>query len=72
MNSARLSGIVLLVVGIILLVIGASSSGSMADKLNYTWSGRFTERTTWYIIGGIAFGLVGVLMLAFGGKRNRD
>ena len=72
MNSARIGGIVLLVVGVILLVIGASSSGSMADKLNYTWSGRFTERTTWYIVVGIALGVAGLLLAAFGGKRNRD
>lgn len=72
MNPVRIGGIVILVVGVILLVIGASSSGSMADKLNYTWSGRFTERTTWYIITGIALGIGGLLMLAFGGKRNRD
>lgn len=72
MNPARLSGIVFLVVGVILLIIGISSSHSVVDNLSYTWSGRFTERTTWYILVGIAFGLAGVLMLAFGGKRNRD
>ena len=72
MNPTRIGGVVLLVVGVILLIIGASSSNSLVDKLNYTWSGRFTERTTWYIIVGIASGLGGLLMVAFGGRRNRD
>ena len=72
MSNIRIGGIVVLVIGVILLVIGVSSSGSVADKLNYTWSGRFTERTTWYIIGGIASGLLGLLMLGFGGRRKND
>jgi hypothetical protein len=72
MSPLRIGGIVLLVVGVILLVIGISSSGSIVDKASYTWSGRFTERTTWYIVGGIAMGIAGALMAAFGGSGKRD
>ena len=72
MNPTRIGGIVLLVVGAILLIIGVSSSHSVVDNLSYTWSGRFTERTTWYIVGGIALGLAGLLMGAFGGRGKRD
>ena len=72
MSPARIGGIVLLVVGVILLVIGVSSSSSIADKASYTWSGRFTERTTWYIVGGIAVGIAGALMAIFGGARKNE
>ena len=72
MNPIRIGGIVLLVVGVVMLVYGVNASNSLVDKLNYTWSGRLTERTTWYIIGGIALGVAGGLLAGFGGRRNRD
>ena len=72
MNPIRIGGVVLLVVGVVMLIYGVNASHSLADKLNYTWSGRLTERTTWYIIVGIACGLGGLLMAGFGGRRNRD
>jgi hypothetical protein len=60
-------GIGLLILGVILLVMGMNSSHSMADQVSNTFSGRFTERTTWYIIGGIALGLLGLAMALLGG-----
>lgn len=72
MNPMRIGGIVILVVGVIMLVVGINASNSVVDNLSYTWSGRFTERTTWYIIGGIGLGIAGLLMLGFGGNRNRN
>ena len=67
MNTQRILGIALLIVGVIFLVMGMNSSNSMADQVSNTFSGRFTERTTWYIIGGIALGLLGLVMVLFGG-----
>ena len=67
-NPIRIGGIVLLVVGVVMLIYGVNAAHSLADKLSQTWSGRVTERTTWYIIGGIGIGLAGVLMAAFGGR----
>lgn len=66
MSPQRILGIVLLVVGVILLIVGINASHSMADRLSETFTGRFTEATTWYIIGGIASALLGVLLLLFG------
>ena len=71
MNPQRIVGIVLLVVGIILIVIGMNSSHSVADQVSDTFTGRFTQATTWYIVGGIGAALLGVLMAAFGGGRAR-
>jgi len=67
MSTQRILGIVLLIVGVILLVMGMNASHSMADQVNNTFTGRFTERTTWYIIGGIGLGLLGLVMVLFGG-----
>jgi uncharacterized membrane protein len=61
---------VLLVVGVAVLIYGVNASHSMADRLSDTFTGRFTEATTWYIIGGAASGLLGLLLVAVGGGRT--
>lgn len=63
MNSQRIIGVVLLVVGVILLMVGMNSSNSVADQVSSTFTGRFTQATTWYIIGGIGTALLGILLL---------
>jgi hypothetical protein len=68
MSSQRILGIVMLVVGVALLVIGVNSSHSVTDQVSNTFTGRFTDATTWYIVGGIAAGLFGLLMLVMGGR----
>lgn len=70
MSPQRIAGIVLLVLGIVVLMIGLNSSESVADQVSETFTGRFTERTTWYILGGIAMAVVG-LVLAFVGVKGK-
>ena len=71
MSSQRIAGIVLLVVGVVLLIMGMNASDSIADQVSETFTGRFTEKTTWYIIGGIGAGLFGLLLLITGrGGKN--
>ena len=55
-----------------MLIYGMNASYSVADRISDIFTGRFTEATTWYIIGGAASGLLGLLLVAFGGGRNRD
>ena len=62
MNLQRIVGVVALVVGVILLSVGINASHSLADQVSNTFTGRFTQATTWYIIGGIASALLGVLV----------
>jgi hypothetical protein len=68
MNPQRIFGIVLLVVGVILLIVGMNASDSVADQVSETFTGRFTRDTMWYIVGGIASALLGLLMVLFGGR----
>ena len=63
-------GFALLAVGIALLVIGMNSSHSLPDQLSNTVTGRFTDRTQWYIVGGIAMTDVGGLLAFLGSGRN--
>lgn len=62
MSPQRIVGVVLLVLGVVLLVIGLQASDSVADQLSETFTGKFTDSTTWYIIGGIGVALVGLLI----------
>lgn len=68
MNPQRMFGAALLVVGVILLIVGMNSSHSLADQVSNTFTGRFTQATTWYIVGGIAAGILGLMMLLFGAR----
>jgi uncharacterized membrane protein YidH (DUF202 family) len=68
MSPQRIVGIVLLIVGVIALVMGMNASHSVADQVSNTFTGKFTEATTWYILGGIAAAIVGVLMVLFSVK----
>ena len=72
MNLQRIFGAVLLVVGIIVLIMGINASHSMADQVSETFTRRFTDRTTWYIIGGSAIAALGLFTVAFGGRKSRS
>jgi len=71
MNSRTIIAAVILVVGVTLLIIGMNSSHSVTDQVSNTFIGRFTHDTLWFIIGGIALGVFGLLTLIFG-VRSRN
>jgi len=71
MSPQRILGVVLLVVGIILLIVGSNASHSVTDQVSNTFTGKFTQATMWYIIGGIAMALVGLLMVLFGVRDKK-
>ena len=66
MSPQRIVGIVLLVGGIALLIVGMNASHSAADQISNTFTGRFTHETAWYIFGGGAAALFGLLLVLFG------
>ncbi len=70
MSSQRIAGIVLLVAGVVLFFVGMSASESVADQLSNFFTGQFTDATMWYIIGGIAAAVAGLLLLTVGGRRT--
>ena len=69
MTPQRLIGVVLLVVGVALIIIGVNASNSVADQVSETFTGKFTQSTTWYLVGGVAAGITGLMMLLFGVKK---
>ena len=68
MEPSRILGLVLLGVGVILLVVGVRSSEAPLDQLSSALTGRFTDRTIWYLVGGAAAAIGGGLLFLFGRK----
>jgi len=63
MNNTQMLGVVLLVVGAILLYFGYQASQTVSEQIVETFTGRFTDSTTWYILGGAAASVAGFVML---------
>ncbi len=66
MSVSRILGIILIVVGIICLYFGFNSSSSPLDQLTSATTGRFTQQTMGYIIGGIVMIIVGGILFIRG------
>jgi len=66
MNINLLLGVVLLVVGAVLLYFGYTASQSLGEQVHETFTGRFTESTTWYFVFGIASAIGGLVLVTFG------
>jgi hypothetical protein len=56
-------GIALLVVGVILLVVGFNSTQSLTEEVSEAFTGRFSDETMFYLIGGAVAGVIGLVML---------
>ena len=69
MNSTRILGIVLLVAGMVALYFGWQASESIVDQAHETLTGRFTDETMWYFIGGGAAAVAGLLLTLFGSRK---
>jgi hypothetical protein len=71
-NTYKVIGVILLVVGAVLIIVGVAASRSLADNFTRFFTGHFTQNTMWYIFGGIATALVGLLLTigVFGRPRS--
>ena len=65
----RILGAVILVVGVILLYFGFNASEAVTEKVVEGVTGKYTNETMGYIIGGAAL-IVGGGLLAFFGERK--
>jgi len=62
----RIIGIVLLVGGVILLGFGLNASDSVADSVKENFTGRYTDKTMTYLIGGAVAAVAGIGLLLTG------
>lgn len=69
MNPRRALGLVLILIGALLLIVGIGASKSVGDQLSNFFTGRFTDKTVWYLVAGVTSTVVG-LALTFVGRRG--
>ena len=70
MNPQRVGGLVLLVVGVVLFIVGIIASRSVADRWTNFFTGKFTDSTMWYMVGGIAAAVGGMALFALGSRKS--
>lgn len=66
MSASQILGIVVAVIGAILVGFAYHASNAPLDQLSNTLTGRFTDRTMWYLVLGIGVALGGTLIALFG------
>jgi hypothetical protein len=71
MSLFRVLGLALFVVGVFLLVLGLRATNSVGESLTEGITGKYTDQTTWYIVGGAAALVVGAGLTIFGGGSRR-
>lgn len=67
----RVIGIVLLAIGLAFLVFGLNASNSVGEQISETVTGRYTDATMWYIIGGIAAVVGGGALMLLGNRAAK-
>lgn len=65
MSKNQIVGLALLVVGAILLYFGYQASQSMGEQVVESFTGRFTDSTTWYFVLGAVAVVVGLGLTVF-------
>jgi hypothetical protein len=65
----RILGVVLLVVGAVLLYFGWHATDAPLEQARETVTGKYSDRTTLYLIGGAAAAVAGLVMMLFGARR---
>jgi ABC-type dipeptide/oligopeptide/nickel transport system permease subunit len=68
MSGPRILGLILLAAGLVFLIMGLNASDSLGERLHEGITGRYTDKTTWFIVGGIAALVGGGAMTLFGGR----
>jgi hypothetical protein len=57
-----------LVAGLILLGFGLNASDAPMEQLSETFTGRYSDNTMWYLVGGGAAAFGGLVLLLMGRK----
>jgi len=63
MNGNKILGLVILAVGVVLIYFGWQGSESISDQVSEAVTGRFTDETMIYIVGGIVAAIIGGFLL---------
>ncbi len=65
--NAKMIGILVAVAGVVLLIMGLSATDSFSEGVTHGVTGHYTDKTTWFIVGGIIAMVAGGLFTWRGG-----
>lgn len=68
MTRTRMLGFVLLAIGAVLLIFAWQGSEAPVDQISEALTGRYTDRTMWFLVGGVAAAAGGGFLLIFGNR----
>ncbi len=63
MNPMKIIGIALIVLGVVVLYFGYNASQSVTEQLSETLTGRFSDETMLYFLGGAIAIVTGLVFL---------
>jgi len=63
MNTAKFMGIGLLALGAILLYFGVNAANSPMEELGEAFTGKYSDETMMYLIGGGVASVAGLFMI---------
>jgi len=62
----RILGVVAFIVGAVILAFGFNASRAPVDQVANALTGRYTDHTMWYLVGGAALLVAGAMATLFG------
>jgi len=63
MNQNKMLGVVLLVIGAIALYFGFNATNAPMEEVTEAFTGKYSDQTMLYLIGGAVAGVAGLVML---------
>ena len=63
-------GLAIFAVGIVLLVFGFNASHSFGSDVSRFFTGNPTDKSIWFLVGGAAAVIVGLVVAIRGGRRT--
>ncbi len=63
MKQTKLLGIILFAVGAVLLFFGLNAANSPIEEIGEALTGRYSNETMLYLVGGAVLAVVGFIML---------
>jgi uncharacterized membrane protein len=63
MNTSKMIGIGLLVLGAILLYFGFNATQSVGEEMSEAFTGKYSDETMFYLIGGGVAAVAGLFMV---------
>lgn len=69
MEMNRILGAIVFVIGVVLLILAYNATNAPLEELSNTFTGRYSDRTMWYLVLGIAAAVGGGLLATFGNRK---